>query len=47
MELSPDQISEINEALERLQTLDPADLPEPAADLAALLSTLLAETEED
>lgn len=43
MELSPDQITEINQALERLQTLDPADLPEPAAELAALLSTLLQE----
>lgn len=47
MELTSDQITEINEALERLQTLDPADLPQPAADLVALLSTLLEETDRN
>lgn len=46
MDLSPDQISEINLALEKLETLDPAELPEPAAELVALLTRLLEETDE-
>jgi hypothetical protein len=46
MDLSPERIAEIERALEKLETLDPADLPEPAAELAALLSEILEETEE-
>ncbi|MGH8945183.1 MAG: hypothetical protein ACRDVL_03440 [Acidimicrobiia bacterium] len=41
MELTPSQVDEIERALERLETVDPADLPEPAAELADLLSRLL------
>jgi len=41
MELSQSQVEEIEAALARLEEVDPADLPEPAADLADLLSRLL------
>ncbi len=47
MDLSPEQVEEIEAALHRLESLDPADVPEPAAELAALLSRLLEETEPD
>lgn len=46
MELSPEQIEEIEQALERLETVDPADLPEPAAELVELLNEWLEETDE-
>jgi hypothetical protein len=46
MDLSPEQIDEINLALEKLETIDPADLPEPAAELVELLSRLLEDTDE-
>lgn len=46
MDLSPEQIQEINEALHKLEVLDPAELPEPAADLVDLLSRLLEETDQ-
>jgi hypothetical protein len=46
MDLSPEQIEEINSALERLEAVDPADLPEPAADLVELLSRLLEDTDQ-
>lgn len=45
MELTPDQIEEIEEKLEQLSQIDPADLPEPASELAAILGRLLDETE--
>ncbi len=45
MDLTPDQVSQIESALERLEELDPADLPEPAAELAALLGQILEATE--
>lgn len=45
MDLSPEQIEEINQALEKLETLDPADLPEPAAELVTLLNSILEETD--
>ncbi|HUG08418.1 MAG TPA: hypothetical protein VMP13_05925 [Acidimicrobiia bacterium] len=45
MDLSPQQIDDIEKALEKLETLDPAELPQPAADLVALLSEILDETE--
>jgi hypothetical protein len=41
MELSQSQVEEIEAALARLEQVDPADLPEPAADLADILSRLL------
>jgi hypothetical protein len=46
MDLSQEQIDEINLALEKLETIDPADLPEPAAELVELLSRLLEDTDE-
>lgn len=46
MDLSPEQIDEINVALEKLETIDPADLPQPAAELVELLSRLLEDTDE-
>jgi hypothetical protein len=47
MDLSTEQIDEIEAMLSRLETLDPADLPEPAAELVALLGRILAESDED
>lgn len=41
MELSQSQVDEIERALQRLEEVDPADLPEPAAELADLLNRLL------
>ena len=41
MDLTPEQIDEIEAMLERLETLDPADLPEPAAELVELLGRIL------
>ncbi|MGD2102385.1 MAG: hypothetical protein PVG83_09105 [Acidimicrobiia bacterium] len=43
MDLTPSQIEEIEEKLNMLETLDPADLPEPAAELVALLTAILDE----
>ena len=45
MNLSEAQISQIEELLARLDAIDPAELPEPAAELASLLSSLLEDTE--
>lgn len=47
MDLTPDQIAEIEEKLTLLETLDPADLPEPAAELVALLGRLLEDEDDD
>ena len=41
MDLTPDQIEEIEAMIEKLETLDPAELPEPAAELVDLLSRIL------
>lgn len=41
MEVSPEERRRLEEALAELETLDPADLPGPAARLADLLSRLL------
>ena len=41
MELNESQVSEIEAALEKLDTVDPADLPEPAAELADLLGQII------
>lgn len=45
MDLSPEEIEEIEQALHKLETVDPADLPEPAAELVDLLNKLLEETD--
>ena len=41
MEIDDAQLQEIEAALEKLEKMDPADLPEPAAELADLLGRLL------
>jgi hypothetical protein len=46
MDLSPEQITEISEALEKLEALDPSEVPGPAAELVALLNSILEETDE-
>lgn len=45
MDLSPQQIEQLEEALARLEALDPAEVPEPAAELATLLGAILEESE--
>ena len=45
MELTEEQFEELETALEKLESLDPASLPEPAADLASLLGRILDEME--
>lgn len=46
MDLTQDQIEQIENALAQLEALDPAELPEPAANLASLLSAILEETDK-
>ncbi|HJS71373.1 MAG TPA: hypothetical protein VJ858_01480 [Acidimicrobiia bacterium] len=46
MDLSPEKIEEIERVLQKLEELDPAELPEPAAELVTLLNDLLEGTEE-
>ena len=45
MDLTQDQIDQIEAILDRLAEVDPADLPEPAAELANLLGSILEEGE--
>ena len=45
MEITQEQVEKLEAALARLEELDPADLPEPAAELANLLGSLLEESE--
>jgi hypothetical protein len=45
MDLTQDQIDKLEAALARLEELDPADVPEPAAELADLLGAILEESE--
>jgi hypothetical protein len=45
MDLTQEQIDRLEAALARLEELDPAELPEPAAELAVLLSSILEESE--
>jgi hypothetical protein len=45
MDLSPEQIERLEAALARLEALDPSELPEPAAELADLLSSILDESD--
>jgi hypothetical protein len=46
MDLTESQVREIEEALERLQALDPAEVPEPASQLADLLGSILDQIDE-
>lgn len=41
MEVTPEERQSLEEALARLEELDPAQLPDPAARLAELLERLL------
>lgn len=41
MEVTPEERRRLEEALDEIEALDPADLPAPAARLADLLSALL------
>lgn len=45
MELTPEQVDELEGALERMADLDPAQLPPPATELADLLSRILEQLE--
>jgi hypothetical protein len=45
MDLTEEQIEKLEAALARLEELDPAEVPAPAAELANLLSALLEESE--
>ena len=45
MDITQEQIAKLEAALARLEELDPADVPEPAAELANLLGALLEESE--
>lgn len=46
MEIDQTQIEAIEAALEKLEQMDPAQLPEPAAELADLLGRLLEQSEQ-
>lgn len=46
MDLTPEEVEEIEAMLGQLETVDPADLPGPAAELVALLSRILEESDE-
>ena len=46
MELDQAQIDELEAALEKLEEMDAADLPEPAAQLAELLGRLLEQLDD-
>jgi hypothetical protein len=47
MDLSQEQIEELEAVLERMTSLDPALLPEPAVELATLLNSILDHLEQD
>lgn len=47
MDLTPNQIEEIEAKLAQLEELDPSELPGPAAELVALLSQILEETDQN
>ena len=46
MDLSESQIEELESALQQLETVDPASLPEPAAKLADVLGRILDDLEQ-
>jgi len=45
MDLTPDQIEQLEAVLARLAEVDPAELPAPASELANLLGSILEEQE--
>jgi hypothetical protein len=45
MDLNQDQIEQLEAVLARLAEVDPAELPEPATELARLLGSILEEQE--
>lgn len=45
MNIPEDVLARIEQKLEELAELDPAELPEPAAELAAILGSLLDDVE--
>ena len=45
MDLTQDQVDQLEAVLARLAEIDPAELPEPAAELASLLGSILEEQE--
>ena len=45
MDITEEQIEKLEAVLSRLEELDPADVPGPAAELAALLGSILEESE--
>lgn len=46
MELSDEQRRSLEDLLSRIDELDPAEVPEPAAELAELLGEILERTEQ-
>jgi hypothetical protein len=47
MDIPEETITEIEQKLQEIAELDPADLPDPAAELAEMLSALLEELDSD
>ena len=47
MNISEETIAQIEERLEQLANLDPAEVPEPAAELAEMLGAILAGADEE
>ena len=45
MDLTQDQVDQLEAVLARLAEIDPAELPKPAAELASLLGSILEEQE--
>ena len=46
MEIDESQIQAIEAALAKLEEMDPSELPEPAAELAEILGSLLEQLEQ-
>jgi hypothetical protein len=46
MEIDQTKVEELEQALEKLEQLDPAELPEPATELANLLGQILEDLEQ-
>lgn len=46
MDLTPEIAEQLEAAVQKLEELDPEDLPEPAADLIELLNKILEDTDE-
>ncbi|HEU4916289.1 MAG TPA: hypothetical protein VFV13_06970 [Acidimicrobiia bacterium] len=45
MDITQEQLEKLEAVLARLEELDPAEVPEPAAELADLLGSILEESE--